>query len=100
MRAEGRHVAGDVRRPAGTFLGALHVDHRHGGLRRDAAHVAEPVAVQHHVARDQDPDAREVRQPHPAALTAAGCTCTLATCVLGRPIAWYSRPWEATTAGS
>ena len=62
LSLERRDVARDVRRAARAFLASLHVHHRHRRLGRDAAHVAEPVAVEHHVARDQHARAREVGQ--------------------------------------
>jgi hypothetical protein len=46
--------------PPGRFLGALDEHHRHRGFGRDAAHVAEPVAVEHHVAHDEHARATEI----------------------------------------
>ena len=62
-RAQRRRVARDVGRSAGALLGALDPDDGHGRLRRDPLDVAEPVAVEHHVARDQEPRARDPLAP-------------------------------------
>ena len=61
-RAQGRRIARDIGRAAGTLLGALDLDYRHRGLRRDAAHLAEPVAIQHHVADHQQASIGQIRQ--------------------------------------
>ena len=37
-----------------TFLATLHMNYRDRSLGRNSAHIPEPVAVQHHVAHDQD----------------------------------------------
>ena len=61
-RAQRRRIARDVGRAAGTLLGALDLDHRHRRLGRDAAHLAEPVAIEHHVADHQQPRLGQIRQ--------------------------------------
>ena len=54
MRAKRRTVARHVGGTAGTFLDAAHAHDGHRRLGRDAGHFAEPVAVEHHVADDED----------------------------------------------
>ena len=61
LRAQVGHVARHVGRTAGAFLGAQHLDHRHRRLGRDAVGVAEPVAVEHHVADNEDAGGGEDR---------------------------------------
>jgi hypothetical protein len=97
-RAERCRVPRHVCRAAGSLLGALDPHHRHRRLRRDAAHVAEPVAVQHHVAHDQHPRAREIGER-----TAAGARlsrCALCSSGHLRPIGKYSNPAPRTSSGS
>ena len=53
LRAERRGVARDIGRTARPLLAARDLDHRHRRFRRDALNVAEPVAIEHHVADDQ-----------------------------------------------
>ena len=53
LRAERGGVARDVGRAAGALLDAVDLHDRHRRLGRDAADLAEPVAVEHHVADDQ-----------------------------------------------
>ena len=62
LRAQRRRVARDVGGAAGALLGARDLDHRHRRLGRDALDVAEPVAVEHHVADDQHARARDARR--------------------------------------
>ena len=52
-RAQRRGVARDVGGAAGTLLAARDLDDRHRRLGRNALDVAEPVAIEHHVADDQ-----------------------------------------------
>ncbi len=52
-RTQGRRIARDVGSTARTFFSALDLDDRHRRLGRDTAYLAEPVAVQHHVADHQ-----------------------------------------------
>lgn len=52
----------DVARPADAQLVALHLDHRHGGLGRDARGGAMPVAVEHDVAGDEHMSSAEIGQ--------------------------------------
>jgi hypothetical protein len=54
LRAQRGDVACDVGGPARTLLGAPDVHHRHRRLGRNARHFAKPVAIQHHVADDEN----------------------------------------------
>ena len=56
-RGIGRRVAGAAGHPGAL----LQLDHRHGRFRRDAAHAAPDVLVEHDVADHQDPPATHVR---------------------------------------
>ena len=52
--AKTRRIARNVRGATGTLFGPRHVDDRHRRFRRDPLDVAEPVAIEHHVADDED----------------------------------------------
>ena len=56
-RGIARHVGGAAR----PLLGATDMHHRHRRLGRNAAHLAEPVTVEHDVADDQDAGIFEIR---------------------------------------
>ena len=73
-RPQCRGIAGHVGRPAGPLLDALHLDNRHRCLGRDAAHFAEPVAVEHGIADHQDSRPGQSFRPHDKSpFTGFGC---------------------------
>ncbi len=63
-RTQRGRVAGHIRRAARTFLGARNAHDRHRRLGRDAIDVAEPIAIEHHVADDENAGGVEFRQGH------------------------------------
>jgi len=65
-RAKRGAVVRDVRRAAEpqVFLGLVDQHHRHRRLRRDARHVAVPVAIEHHVAHHQHAGLRCIQLFH------------------------------------
>ena len=54
LRPQRRGVAGDVGGSAGTLFAARDLDDRDRRLGRNAIDVAEPVAIEHRVADDQN----------------------------------------------
>jgi hypothetical protein len=52
--AQGAHVARHVGSPSQALLRAADADNRNRCFRRDAIHIAEPVAIQHHIASNED----------------------------------------------
>ncbi len=59
MRAQRNNIARHIRGSAKAIIAIADTYHGHGSLRRDAADIAEPVAVQHQVADDEDADCRD-----------------------------------------
>ena len=53
LPAQRGHVARHIRRPARAVFGFFDFGHRDGGFGRNTGHVAEPIAVEHHVAHHQ-----------------------------------------------
>ena len=74
LRAQRCGVARDVGRAAGSLLGARDLDDRHRRFGRDALDLAEPVAVEHHVADDEHARARDALAPRRESRCAARCT--------------------------
>ena len=85
---QARGVSCDVRRPARALFRADDLDHGDGRLRRDALHLAEPVAVQHHVADDQNAGAAHALAPSRKVVGA-----------LHRPALGHLQAWPACNQG-
>ena len=95
-RRRAPRVARDVGGAAGTLLAALDLHHRHRRLRRDARDVAEPVAVEHHVADHQHARPRGVGN----AQRRRACAPLMPPPSPRPPMGKYSMPCARTTAGS
>ncbi len=61
LRAQRGEIQGDVGRTTGPRIVATDADHRNRRFRRDALRRTRPVAVEHHVARDEQAGLREIR---------------------------------------
>mmetsp|Transcript_10440 Transcript_10440/g.42574 ORF Transcript_10440/g.42574 Transcript_10440/m.42574 type:complete len:200 (+) Transcript_10440:956-1555(+) len=59
--AEGAHIQRDIGGTAQPQLLTLNPHDRHRGFRRDAIHGTVPVAVQHHIADDENASCGELR---------------------------------------
>ena len=64
LRAQRRRIAGHVGGATRALFQPFNLDHRHRRFRRDAADIAKPVAVEHHIANDEQAHLRNFFQHH------------------------------------